>query len=314
MYYIGIDLGGTYIKAGLVDEQGNIIYKTRIPTRATEAAEVIVADMAQLAHTVIKESGVNTDDIESIGIGSPGTCDSKNGILVYANNINFKNVPIRDMMQKHIDLPVFIGNDANCAAWGEYCMLPEKVNDIVFITLGTGVGGGAVIGGKLYEGFNGAAMEVGHTLLLRGGELCTCGRRGCFEAYASVTALVRMTREYIAVRPHSTLAHRCGQNILDIDGKTAFDAARDGDEGGKEIIYEWTKYVAEGLVDIINLFQPQYLIIGGAVSHEGDFLLNPIKEHISAYRYTRDSQLQTRIQISSCGNDAGLIGAAFLGR
>lgn len=314
MYYIGIDLGGTDIKCGVVDYDGNILYKASAPTPASDSPENIVFEMAQLVSRVIESSGVEKGDIQSIGIGSPGSCDSKNGVLLYANNINFDRVPLRTLMQQHIDLPVFIGNDANCAAWGEYCMMEKKCPNMVFITLGTGVGGGAVINGRLYEGFNGAAMEVGHITLMRSGKKCTCGRRGCYEAYASVSALKEMTLSYIDENPESPLGKKYKDCKSSVTGKTAFDAAREGDDGGAQIVSRWTGLVAEGLVDIINLLQPELLLIGGGISREGDFLLNPIKEYVSKYIYNCGNLPQTRIEIAAHQNDAGLIGAAFLGR
>lgn len=311
MYYIGIDLGGTNIKAGLVDEKGNILHKDSVKTLAHRHYSEIIADMAGLVLKILKETNTDISKVYSIGIGSPGTCDNKNGILVYANNINFENVPMREEMQKHIKLPVFIENDANCAALGEYSMLDKSIEHMIFITLGTGIGGGIIIDKKIYTGFNGAAGEVGHILLEIDGKKCTCGRNGCWEVYGSVTGLIEMTKEFMKNNPDSVFAKSC--TLDEVSGRTAFDAARTGDSDAKNIVDKWIFYVSEGLVNMINLFQPEVLLIGGAISGEGDYILNPIKKHIEKSIYTRGVN-QTKVEIAKMGNDAGLIGAAYLGK
>ncbi|MDP4132787.1 MAG: ROK family protein [Bacillota bacterium] len=313
MMYLAIDLGGTNIKAGLVDEDGKIINRAQRPTLAHRGYEEIAKDMALCAIEAAETAGVSMDDIESVGIGSPGTIDNNRGIIVYANNINFRNTPIRSEMQKYINKPIYMGNDADCAALGEYVMLKKDMKSFVFVTLGTGVGGGIIIDGKLFSGFNGAGGELGHMTLVKGGKKCTCGRKGCYEAYASVTGLIDATKQAILENPNSYLASLCKNNLEEVGGKTAFLAAKDGDELGKKIVDEWIGYVSEGITNIVNIFQPEVLAIGGAISKEGDTILKPITEFVEKYRYSKDVD-QTRLEIARLGNDAGLIGAAFLGK
>lgn len=311
--FLAIDLGGTNIKAGLVDSDGNILARAQRPTGAQRGYEEIVRDMSLCAIEAAENGGVSMDDIESVGIGSPGTIDNKRGVIVYANNINFRHTPVREEMQKYINKPIYMGNDANCAALGEYVMLKQPMECFVFVTLGTGVGGGIVINGKLYTGFNGAGAELGHTTLVKDGVPCTCGRNGCYEAYASTTAVIRMTKEAVKENPGSYLASLCDNDVDKVGGKTAFTAKENGDELGTKIVNEWIENVAAGITDIVNIFQPEVLSIGGAISREGDAILKPIIEYVEKYRYSRDVE-QTKIQIAKYGNDAGLIGAAFLGR
>lgn len=313
--YIGIDLGGTGIKAGLVDDNYKILHTASVPTGAQRHYSEIIKDMAMLAIRVTEEADFDIKkDVKSVGIGSPGTCDSENGILVYSNNINFENVPMREEMNKYIDLPIYIGNDANVAALGEFMVLDDKnVNHMVAITLGTGIGGGVIINKKIYDGFNGAAAEIGHfQVQMTDGEACTCGRNGCWEAYGSVTALIRETKRAIEAHPDCDMAKDVTAHDGHVSGKTAFVWAKKGDPVAQEVVDNYIHAVAEGIVSVINIFQPEVLVIGGAISKEGDYLLNPIKKHVEQFRYSR-SIPQTEIRIAKLGNDAGIIGAALLG-
>ena len=313
MYYLAVDLGGTNIKAGLVDENGNILNRAQRPTGAERGYEEIAKDISLCALEAAETADVSLDEIESVGIGSPGTIDNKKGIIVYANNINFRNTPLRAEMQKYINKTIYMGNDANCAALGEYVMLKQDMDCFVFVTLGTGVGGGVIINGKLFTGFNGAGTELGHTTLFMGGKECTCGKKGCWERYAATTAVIDMTKEAVKENPNSYLASLCDGDIEKVGGKTAFTAMENGDELGTKIVNQWIEYVAEGITNMVNIFQPEVLSIGGAISREGDRILKPIIKYVEENRYSRDVE-QTKIQIAKYGNDAGLIGAAFLGK
>lgn len=313
MKYIGIDLGGTNIKAGIVDDDGTILFKDSIKTDAHRPQDEIIRDMGKLCVDICEKAGIPHEEIESIGVGSPGSCDAENGVLVYANNINFSMAPIRAGIQKVIDKPVYLSNDANCAAVGEYMMNEEKTQNFVAITLGTGIGGGVIVNGKLYIGMNGAGAELGHITLVKDGEPCTCGRNGCWEAYGSVTALIRITKEAIEKNPTSRLAEIAEEHGK-VSGRTAFLAAREGDKVGQAMVDEWIENVADGVTSIVNVFQPEVLVIGGAICKEGDFLLNPIIKYVEKYRYSRPPLAQTVVKIAKLGNDAGLIGAAFLGK
>ena len=312
--YIGIDLGGTNIAVGLVDNNGFILYKESIPTKAQRHYTEILEDMAKLSLYVIKEAGYSISDVEAIGIGSPGTPDKEKGILVYTNNIDFNNVPMRAEIQKYIDLPVFIDNDANCAALAEAVAgAAAGTKHSVAITLGTGVGGGIIIDRKIYAGFNDSGAELGHMVIEANGHPCTCGRRGCWEAYASATGLIRLTKEAAKKNPSSSI-YELVQNDLDkINGKTAFDAAKAGDETGQQVVNTYIKYLGVGLTNVINIFQPEVLVIGGGICKEGEYLLKPLREYIKQQVYCKQVA-QTQIKTAMLGNDAGIIGAAMLGR
>ena len=314
MYYVGIDLGGTNIAVGLVDENGKIIHKDSTPTLREREHNEIIKDMAMLSKKVIKDAGVDIKEVKSIGVGSPGTPNSRDGIIVYANNLKFRNVPIRAEIQKYIDLPVYVENDANCAALAESVAGAAKdAQHSVTITLGTGVGGGVVIDRKIYSGFNFAAAELGHMVIVVDGEECTCGRKGCWEAYASATALISQTKKAALENPESVINTLIGGDLNRIDAKTAFDAARQNDETGKKVVRQYIRYIAEGIMNVVNIFQPNVIVIGGGVCKEGDFLLNPLKEFVSKGIYSMPEVPQTEIRTALLGNDAGIVGAAMLG-
>ncbi|HBQ63770.1 MAG TPA: glucokinase [Clostridiales bacterium] len=315
MFTIGIDLGGTNIAAGLVDAAGNLVCKKSVPTLRDRDHTDIIKDMAMLSFKVAEEAGVDMKQIHSIGIGSPGTPDIPRGIIVYANNLNFRNVPMAAEMNKYIQLPVHIDNDANCAALAESRAGAAKGHKhSVTITIGTGIGSGVIIDGRIYSGFNNAAAEMGHMVILSGGELCTCGRLGCWEAYASATALIRQTRQAAMVDSHSKINNLVEGNLDRVDAKTAFDAARIGDETGKQVVDQFIFYLADGVVNLINIFQPEVLVVGGGVCKEGETLLGPLRELVRKSAYTREEVPQTQIRVAQLGNDAGIVGAALLGR
>lgn len=315
MYYLGIDLGGTKIAAGIVDADGRIIKKASVPTGRTRNSDEIVEDMCLLAENLIKDVGISLKELDSIGIGSPGTHDRKNGIVLYNNNLNFRNVKVREQMQKHVPVPVYLENDANCAAIAESVAGAAKGADFaVIITIGTGIGGGVIINKKLYTGFNGAGGELGHIVIRFNGEACTCGRNGCWEAYSSATALIRQTRNAAVENPDSKI-HALVEGDLDkINAKTAFDAARMGDETGVKVVDNYISMFAEGLANIVNIFQPNIIAIGGGVSKEGEYLLAPLREKMKDKIYSGEGVERTRIIEAKLGNDAGIIGAALISK
>ena len=317
MYTIGIDLGGTNIAAGIVNDNYEIIRKDSVPTGADRPGEEIVKDMADLCKKIIADEGLTEDDIEYIGIATPGTADSDTGVVVYANNLPFLDFPIASMLKRYLKIDrVLIENDANAAAKGEAVAGAAKgYANSVMITLGTGVGGGIIIDNKVYSGFNHAGAELGHIVIEYDGVQCSCGRKGCWEAYSSATALIRMTREKIAEVGHTTkMWDMIGGNLDNVSGRTAFNAAREGDKAGQEVVDKYVGYLASGLASIINIFQPEVLSIGGGISNEKDNLLNPVKERIKGETYSRDNIKATDIRIATLRNDAGIIGAAVLGR
>lgn len=312
-YYIGVDLGGTNIKAGVVDENYEIISKASIKTNLPRRAEEICADMAKVAQMAADQAGISMNDIESIGVGTPGTANTKTGIIEYSNNLGFLNFPMVELLSRISGKSVFIENDANAAAYGEYVAGAAKgASDAVCITLGTGVGGGIIINGKIYSGFNFASAEIGHTVIEVDGPQCTCGRKGCFEVFSSATGLVRMTKEAIEQNPDckmASMASAAGK----VSARLAFEAMRAGDSVAKDVVDKYIKYLACGITNTINTFQPDVLCIGGGVCNEGDPLIVPLKELVAKEVYTRNSENNTQIVIAKLGNDAGIIGAAFLG-
>ncbi len=313
MYYIGIDIGGTGIKAGVVKENGEIICKGSIPTEAGAEYTVLAKHIADLSLQVIKDAGISMDEVKAIGMGCPGSIDDKNGVVIYANNLNLLNAPLCAEVGKYIDKPVYIGNDANCAALGEYFALDDKsITDFIAVTLGTGVGGGIVIDGKLFTGSNGVAGELGHMVTVVDGEDCSCGRKGCWEAYASATALIRDAERAAKLSPDSLVAKLIAENGGKANGKIVWDAMHAGDSVAKEVIGKYIQHIAEGIVNLINIFQPQVIAIGGGVSVQGDYLLNPVKECVADRCY---GTLKTaELVMAKLGNDAGIVGAAFLGK
>ncbi|HAP78938.1 MAG TPA: glucokinase [Ruminococcus sp.] len=313
-YYVGIDLGGTNIVAGVVDENYNIVATAKTKTNCPRPEKDIADDMAKMALEAVKNANLTIDDIEWIGIGTPGIANSETGIIEYSNNLGFNNTPMVKYIQETIDKPVFIENDANAAAYGEYVAGAAKgAKNAVCITLGTGVGAGVVIDGKIYSGSNFAGAEIGHTVIEVDGAECSCGRKGCFEAYSSATGLIRMTKEAIAENPDCIMA-KMAEEKGKVTARTSFDAMRAGDDIAKAVVDKYIKYLAAGITNTINIFQPDILCIGGGVCNEGDPLLLPVKEIVKKEVYTRNSPKNAEIVIAKLGNDAGIIGAAFLGR
>ena len=307
--YIGIDLGGTNIAVGVVTDAGEILAQDSVPTLAEREYPEIVKDMAMLCERVAKEAGCTMQDIKAIGIGCPGSIDRKNGIVSYANNLKMDHTPLAAELQKYFDLPVQVENDANAAAFGEYMINGEGVDHFIFITLGTGVGGGIIINKEIYSGFNGAGGELGHFTLVFDGEPCTCGNAGCWEAYASVTALIRQTKAAMEKNPDS-LIHSIVAQQGKVNGRTAFDAAKQGDKAAQEVVDTYVSYVAAGVMSMINIFQPEKFVIGGGISKEGDRLLKPIIDFVNQYGYNKYLE-KTEIKVATLFNDAGIIGAAL---
>ena len=312
--YVGIDLGGTNIKAGVVTDEGKLLNKVTCKTNADRPMEDIIHDMGRLAADAVRDAGLEVSDIEAIGIGSPGTPDNDEGLLVYSNNLPFVMAPMRKLIREVIDLPVYIDNDANCAAMAEAVAGAAKgAKDSVTITLGTGVGAGVIVDGKIYSGFNQAGSEFGHTVLVSGGIECPCGRKGCFEQYASASALARMTREAAEKDPDSLL-NKVYEQQGEWNAQIAFIAMRDGDETAKEVVDTYTSYLADGLANAINAFMPEVLVVGGGVCNEGDPLLIPMREKTMSRPYFGPGVKKTRIELAQMGNDAGIVGAAMMGK
>lgn len=313
-YFAGLDLGGTFVKGGIADENGVLLIKDKIPTGKERPYAEIATDMAALVKTLACKAGV---EIEGVGIGSPGTVDSHNGVIVYSNNIAWKNVPLGAELQKRLNKPVFLTNDANAAALGESFVGAGKTyRSILFLTLGTGVGGGIILDGKLFEGNKSAGAEVGHTVIRLNGERCTCGRRGCLEAYTSATALIRQTkREMEKDTEKSSLLWTLCDGCLDkIDGRSAFDAAARGDKIARRLLNRYLTYLAEGIANFANIFRPEAILIGGGISGSGEQLRLPLQRKVNKRLYGGSRYAPVKVEIATLGNDAGLLGAVKLAK
>ncbi len=314
-FVLGIDLGGTNIKAGVVDENFQIIGRAKAKTGIPRPAEEIMDAMDQCARQAAADAGVSWEKISRVGIGVPGTIDEKAGVVEYANNLPFQNIPMREYLQKKLHKQIDITNDANAAALGEVLAGAAKgALNAVAVTLGTGVGGGIVLNGRLYTGLHYGGGELGHMGIQLGGRLCTCGRRGCLEAYTSATGLIRSTKEMMQAHPQSLMWKLAEQNGGKVSGRTAFLAAGQNDAAGQAVVDAYIEQLGYGIASIINILAPEILVIGGGVSHEGENLLRPLVECVRPQLYVRTPKNQTRIVLATLGNDAGLIGAAFLHR
>ena len=315
MYYVGVDLGGTNIKVGICDGEGNILKKGSIKTGAERSADEITKSMAELTLQLISEMGLTAADITCAGIATPGTADSAHGVVVYCCNLPFLEYPLAQRFSDFTGIGrVLIENDANAAAKGEsVCGAAKDYKNSITITLGTGVGGGIVIENGVYAGFNFAAAELGHIVIDFGGEQCACGRRGCWEQYSSATALIRQGREAVEKNPDSLIVKMVNGDLSKIEARTVIDAAREGDKVACEVYDKYIYYLAIGIVAIINAFDPEIIALGGGVSKAGDFLLKPLREKVAKYVFYKDLPY-AKIEIATLGSDAGIIGAAMLGK
>lgn len=313
MYYLGIDLGGTNIAAGVVNENYEIIGRGKMKTNANRAADLIVDDMAEAARLAVKDAGLALKDIASVGVGSPGSVNPYTGVIATSNNLGFSNLPMGAMLKERLGFNCYLENDASAAAYGEFIAgAGVGTKNFVAITLGTGVGGGIIIDGKLFSGANLAGGELGHTVIVMDGAPCTCGRKGCWEAYASATGLIHLTQAAMQSNQNSVMWELAGGSLENVNGRTAFDAMRKNDEAGRAVVELYIRYVACGLVNTINIFQPEIICIGGGISKEGDNLLIPIQKIVESQRFSKNVPNQTQVKIAKLGNDAGIIGAAFI--
>ncbi len=318
-YYIGIDLGGTNIVAGIVNEQFELIAKASEKTNAGRPAQEIAKTMADTAKAAVHAAGLELSQITSAGIGTPGIVDNEKREVIFASNLYFHNVPLGQMVEDELHIPVFVANDADTAAYGEFMAGAGKMEDghhisnMLAITLGTGVGSGIIINSKIYNGYGFAGGEFGHTVIHLGGRQCACGRKGCLETYCSATGLITTTKEHMRRNPDSLMWKLCGGDIDKVDGRTSFDAAAQGDAAGKAVVEEYTSALGESIVNAINTLQPEIICIGGGVSKQGENLLRPIRTYMDSYCFDRFAKNRTEIRIAQLGNDAGVIGAALIG-
>ena len=313
MYYIGIDLGGTNIAVGLVNEEGRIIAKTETPTLASRPYQELIKDMAACAKKVMEEAKITEDELHSIGVGIPGVAD-KDGMVIFCTNLGWRNVPLRAELQQYINKPVYMDNDATVAGWAEYqAGVSRGTDSSVFMTLGTGLGGGIVMNGKIWAGAHGAGSELGHLVIEVDGVPCTCGKCGCAERYCSATAIIRMAREACADAPNCLIMRAVEGDMDKINAKVVFDAAKEGDSVAMQVFNRFVKYLAIAINNVISFIDPDMIILGGGVSRAGDFLLDAVKAALPEYLFYPTLK-QPELRIASLGNDAGIIGAALLGK
>lgn len=312
MYDIGIDVGGTGIAAGLVDDSLKIVARKNIPTDRSMTAKAMSETLVSLARELIEENRISLKRIRSIGVGVPGTANRKTGRIEYANNLPYCQGNIRQLLQGQTSRKIYFENDANAAAWGEYLCLGRKPDSFVMVTLGTGVGGGIIQNGKIVRGINYAAAELGHMTIRYDGIPCSCGRRGCLEAYASGEALIEQAREMMQKKTKSLMWSLCRGDLAQVNGKLVFDAVRQGDKAAAKVVEDFAEYLSEGIANIINILQPDLLCIGGGISKSGDILLPVLEELVRSKIYSRDSTENTKLVAAKLDNDAGIVGAAKL--
>ena len=316
MYTIGIDVGGTNLKAGLVDEKYRIVATSKMPL-VWQSQEKLVSDLAALAEDAAAQGGVPKGEIASIGIGFPGAVNRKEGTVIQTVNIPIREMPVAALLRQHWDVPIFLGNDADCAALGEfYHYGGQEIESLILVTLGTGVGTGIIIHGRIWSGHNSCGGEGGHMVIVHDGDLCTCGRRGCWERYASANALIRQTRAAMEAHRDSAMWRMAGNDLEQVNGRTVFQAMDAGDAAAKAVVDQYIRYLSDGLVNLINLLQPDVICLGGGVSHEREEnLLLPVRSRVREISYDRSMGVpRTDIVTAKLGNDAGMIGAALLGK
>ncbi len=313
MYRIGVDLGGTNIAVGVIDENFKIIGRGKVKTRAPRPAEAIFDSIKEAVDMAVVNAGINYDEIKSIGIGTPGSVNKDTGAIEFSNNLKFHNVPAKAMLEERLKKPVYLENDANAAALGEAVAgCGHGVKDFVAVTLGTGVGSGIIIDGKIYRGSNFCGGEMGHMVINVDGIPCNCGRKGCWEKYASATALISQAVEAMQNDKSSLLWQTCDGDLNKVDGKSIFEALDMGDETAKAVVNRYLYYVAIGIANVINALQPEAVCVGGGISGQGEKILKPIRDMVKAERYSVYADKQADIIPAALGNDAGIIGAALL--
>ena len=313
MVYIGIDVGGTGVQVGVVSEQGQILATDSFPTGVGRPYQEMVQDMVRCTKSAVTKAGLTLEDVKSIGLGIPGIADAKTGTVIFCTNLGWRDIPLRAEIQKYIDKPVYIDNDATVAGLAESVAgVSANTDSSVFLTLGTGVGGGIIIHGKVWSGSHGVGSEIGHMILKMGGEPCTCGNHGCVERYCSATAIIRMAREAVKEHPESAILTGAKGDPANINAKIVFDAAKASDPVGMQVFREYVSYLAQAISNIIQFLDPEVIALGGGVSKAGDFLLNAVREEVPHYLLYKNIPA-ARIELAKLDADAGIIGAAMLG-
>ncbi|GHV48725.1 glucokinase [Clostridia bacterium] len=326
MYNIGVDLGGTNIKVGLVQEtdkendsangtEFEIIGRANIKTTLPRPAEDIADDIARGIDIACRNANVDFRDVSNVGVGTPGTVDPGRGLVIFSSNLDFNDTPLASILAEKVGRKISLENDASAAAYGELIAGKGRgFMNIMVVTLGTGVGGGIILGGKIYGNHAVGAGEIGHTVIEYGGRQCTCGRNGCWEAYSSATAIITASKNIMWADRKSAMWRICSGDINNVDGKTAFDAMREGDISGRKIVDDYISHLACGLTNMVNIFRPEVIILGGGLSKERNLITDPLSKKVTEEYYTNDRSALFKIETSDLGNDAGIIGASALYR
>ena len=313
MIRVGIDVGGTGIQVGVVSPKGEILCEQSIVTRIDIPFREQVERMVSCVRSTVAEAGFSESDIESIGVGIPGIASQETGEIIKCTNMGWDHLPLREEWLRQMNIPVYIDNDANVAALAESkAGVSAGSSSSVFITIGTGIGSGIILNGKIWNGAHGIGGELGHMILSLDGVPCTCGNHGCLERYCSATALIRMAREAVASRPDSEILKSAGGSIDHITARTVIDLARKNEPLATEIYSRWISCLSQAIAGIANLLDPELIVIGGGVSMAGDFLLNPIRKEYPKYVLFKD-QPMPEVKLAVLGSKAGIIGAAMLG-
>lgn len=312
MIRIGIDVGGTGLKAGAVNEKGLILSKVSCPTRAERPYQAVIQDMAGLARSAAVQAGCDWDKVASVGVGIPGVENAATGIVPFCTNLGWHQVPLRDRLSELLQKGVRVGNDATVAALAEHVAgAAAGTQSSVLVTLGTGVGGGVILDGRPFVGCHGVATEIGHLIVQMDGILCSCGNRGCWERYASATALIREGRELARKQPEGMIARQVEGDLEAITAKVVIDCAKAGDPGAVALFEQYAYWVAVGLANLINAYDPEVILLGGGVSAAGDFLLEAVRARLPELVFFK-TMPYARVELARLGNDAGIIGAAML--
>ena len=313
MYRAGIDLGGTNIKAGIVDENQKILVEDSVPTRVERPYQEIIKDMADLVKNLLNKIHATEAELSGVGVGSPGTVDAANGVVLYSNNFDWDNIPLAAELGKYFTCPIKVSNDANCAALGEVkAGAAREIKNAILITLGTGVGGGVIIDGQVFEGAHAGGAELGHTSLIFGGELCTCGRRGCVEAYVSATGLIREAKRAAEKDPQSVMNELCKGELSNMNGKIPFDAAEQKDPAGMKVVNDYITYLGESIANYVNIFRPDVILLSGGICNQKEKLTEPLTEYIKTKCFGGEKAFIPEVRCAILGNSAGIIGAANL--
>lgn len=308
---VGIDLGGTFIKAGVIDPNNRIVGRSELPTEADKPWEQVVDNMVRAVEAALQDAAQTLDDCEAVGVGCPGTIDPQTGTVVYSNNLGWNDVPLADALRQRLNMPVHISNDANCAALGEVVAgAAHGCRNAVMLTLGTGLGSGIILNGQIFEGGGPGGAELGHTMLRQDGELCTCGRHGCLEAYASATALIREARRAAQTHPESKLYTLCSGQLDEMNGIIPFEAAKQNDPFAEQVVSQYIDDLSDGIVDAVNLFRPEVVLLGGGISRQGTYLTDRLQDKVAQRVFGGERSYLPAIRCAELENDAGMIGAA----